>query len=75
MARADTAYTEADIIALKKAMKRGAKSVTMSDGTSVQLNSLRENLALLTLMHRDVYGARSRKPRLQEVATEIGGDE
>lgn len=75
MARADTAYTEADIIALKTAMKRGAKSVTMSDGTSVQLNSVRENMALLTLMHRDVYGSRSRKPRLQEVTTEIGGDE
>jgi len=75
MAREDTAYTEADIIALKKAMKSGARSVTTSDGKTVQLNSLRENMALLGIMYRDVYGARRRSLRTQEVTTAIGGDE
>lgn len=75
MARADTAYTEADIIALKKAMKSGAKSITTSDGKSVQLNSVRENMALLASMERDVYGSRRRGVRMQEVGAVIGGDE
>lgn len=75
MAREDTRYTEADIISLKKAMKSGARSITTSDGKTVQLNSLRENMALLGLMQRDVYGARRRGMRAQEVTAAIGGEE
>lgn len=72
MAREDTAYTEADIIALKRAMKTGAKSITTSDGKNVQLNSMRENMALLALMKREVYGERRRGLKTQEVTTSVG---
>lgn len=61
MALADTLYTEADIIALKKAMKSGASSVTTSDGKSVSFRSLREMQALLATMTREVYGTRGRR--------------
>lgn len=66
MAEADTLYTEADIIALKQAMKSGARSVTTSDGKSVSLNSPAENMALLAQMKREVYGTgTNRRQRVQ----------
>lgn len=66
MAEADTLYTEADIIALKQAMKTGARSVTTSDGKSVALNSPAENMALLAQMKREVYGTgTNRRQRVQ----------
>ena len=65
MAVEDTSYTEADIIALKRAIKSGAKSVTTSDGKNVQLNSARENLALLAQMKREVYGTPRARRRVQ----------
>lgn len=65
MAVEDTHYTEADIIALKRAIKSGAKSVTTSDGKNVQLNSARENLALLAQMKREVYGTPRARRRVQ----------
>lgn len=73
MAEADTLYTEADIIALKKAMKTGASSVSTSDGKSVQLRSTAENMALLAQMKREVYGARRTRKRVQYLEIKSNG--
>lgn len=74
MAREDTEYTEADIIALKKAMRLGAQSVTTSDGKVVTFRGLNDMRALLQDMIRDVYGTtRRRGLRTQEVTTRVGG--
>ncbi len=70
MAIEDTRYTEADIIALKKAMKSGAKSVTGSDGKAVTFNSLAEMSALLARMEREVYGT-ARRPSIRTQSIEI----
>lgn len=74
MAEADTLYVEADIIALKQAMKTGARSVTTSDGKSVSLNSPAENLALLAQMKREVYGTgTNRRQRVQYLRIKADG--
>lgn len=61
MALADTLYTEADIIALKRAMSSGVLSVTGSDGKAVTYRSLKDMAATLAMMQREVYGTRGRK--------------
>lgn len=73
MAEADTLYTEADIIALKQAMKSGASSVTTSDGKSVTLRSTSENMALLAQMKREVYGVRASRKRVQYLDIKSSG--
>lgn len=72
MAEADTIFTEADIIALKTAMKSGASSVTTSDGKQVSFRSLRDMQALLAQMQREVYGAQRVRRRVQII--EIRGE-
>ena len=73
MAVADTLWTEADIIALKKAMKSGASSVRTADGKEVRFRSLSEMQALLSEMHADVYGRRRRGPRAQFITVDGEG--
>lgn len=73
MALEDTLYTEADIVALKRAMKSGATSVTTSDGKSVSFRSLADMAALLARMEVEVYGARRRGPRLQTIVIRSEG--
>lgn len=71
MALEDTHYTEADIIALKKAIKSGARRVKGSDGKEVEYRSLAEMRATLAEMQREVYGRRVRRSvQLIEIKSE-----
>ena len=76
MAREDTLYTEADIIALKKKMKSALTEVGASDGKSAKFRELSDMRSLLRDMQREVYGLKRRAGvRAQEVVTSVGGDE
>lgn len=71
MALEDTHYTEADFIALKKAIKSGARRVKGSDGKEVEYRSLAEMRATLAEMQREVYGRRVRRTvQLIEIKSE-----
>jgi hypothetical protein len=72
MAEADTSYTEADIIALKRAMKLNLREVTTADGKRIVRGTLKEDLALLAAMERDVYGS-SRSRRVQLISIRSDG--
>lgn len=61
MAEADTNWTEADIIALKRMMKLNLREVTTSDGKKIVSGTTAENQALLAQMKREVYGATRRR--------------
>ncbi len=73
MAVADTLWTEADIIALKSALKSGASSVRTADGKEVRFRSLTEGFALLDRMTAEVYGSRRKRVRRQVVSTDGEG--
>lgn len=73
MARADTLWTEANIIALKAQLATGVFSVTSADGKSVQHRPLSEGFALLDRMTAEVYGSRRKRVRRQVVSTDGEG--
>lgn len=72
MAEADTNWTEADIIALKRAMKQNLREVTTADGKHIVRGTLKEDLALLAQMKRDVYGS-ARVRRQQTISIRSDG--
>lgn len=71
MALADTLYTEADIIALKRAMKANIREVQTSDGKKIVRGTLSEDMALLARMRLEVYGTtRSRRAQLISIRSD-----
>lgn len=61
------AWTQDDIDALKSAIKRGVRSVTNSDGTSVTYGTTDDMVRVLKLMESEVNGT-SRRPASYSVA-------
>lgn len=62
------AFVQADIDALDAAYKRGAQSVTTSDGKSVSFRSIDEYIKLRKLLTAEVNGT-SRRPASYSVAS------
>lgn len=73
MARADTRYTEADIIALKQRMKTGLEKVRASDGKEATYQGYDADVKLLTRMEADVYGRSRVRRRVQSIVIKSEG--
>lgn len=73
MARSDTLYTEADIIALKKRMKTGLAEVRSADGKDAKYQGYDADVKLLARMEAEVYGRSRVRRRVQLIAIKSEG--